>query len=158
MFWKAVDWLVDSLAAVLLVVMSLVLATEVICRYIFNRPLTWSVEVSLFCFVWLVWLGAIGCMREEKQIRIDFAEKHAPIALQRILVPTTTILSMVFLVVVVYFGVQVADSQRSAVYDILPFSRGVLYAAAPIGGTLMFLSLARVLARQVRRYYGARNA
>ena len=158
MIWKALDWLVDTLATLFLVAMSLVLALEVVCRYLFNRPLTWSVEVSLFCFVWLVWLGAIGYMREEKQIRIDFMEKYTPVAVQRIFVPTTTFLSMLFLVAVVYYGVQVADSQRSAVFDILPFSRGVLYAAAPIGGTLMFLSLARVLLRQIRRYYGVRNA
>jgi len=156
--WKALDRLVDTLATLFLVVMSLVLALEVVCRYLFNRPLTWSVEISLFCFVWLVWLGAIGCMREEKQIRIDFMEKYTPVAVQRIFVPLTTLLSMVFLVAVVYYGVLVTDSQRSAVFDILPVSRAFVYASAPLGGTLMFLSLARVLVRQVRRYYGVRSA
>ena len=33
-----------------------------------------------------------------------------------------------------------------------PFSRGVLYAAAPVGGSLMFLTLTRVLLRQIRRF------
>ena len=151
-FWKVVDWLVDSLAAVLLLVMSLVLAVEVVFRYALNRPLSWTLEVSLFCFVWLVWLGAIGYMREERQIRINFAETYSPRRIQRVLLPANTVLSMVFLVLVIYYGVQVTESQMSAVYDILPFSRGILYAAAPVGGSLMFLSLARVLIRQIRRY------
>jgi TRAP-type C4-dicarboxylate transport system permease small subunit len=150
--WKVMDWLVDSLAAVLLLVMSLVLAVEVVFRYALNRPLSWTLEVSLFCFVWLVWLGAIGYMREERQIRIDFAETYSPRPIQRVLVPANTVLSMVFLVFVIYYGVQVTESQMSAVYDIIPFSRGVLYAAAPLGGSLMFLTLARVLVRQIRRY------
>lgn len=156
-FWKVMDWLVDSLAAVFLVVMSLVLALQVVFRYVLNRPLSWPLEVSLFCFVWLVWLGAIGYMREERQIRIDFAETYSPKSIQRFLLPANTVLSMVFLVFVVYYGVQVAESQMSAVYDILPFSRGILYAAAPVGGSLMFLTLARVLVRQIQRYSPGRK-
>jgi TRAP-type C4-dicarboxylate transport system permease small subunit len=150
--WGVVDWLVDSAAAVLLLVMSSTLAMEVVFRYALNRPLSWTLEVSLFCFVWLVWLGAIGYMREERQIRIDFAETYSPTCVKRILLPFNTALSMVFLVVVVYYGVQVTESQTSAVYDILPFSRAILYAAAPVGGSLMFLTLARVLVRQIRRF------
>jgi TRAP-type C4-dicarboxylate transport system permease small subunit len=152
-FWKVVDWVVDSLSTVLLLAMSLILALEVVFRYVLNRPLVWTLEGSLFCFVWLMWIGAIGCIREERQIRIDFVEKYAPMYLRRILVPATTILSMVFLVLVIYYGVYVTESQMSAVFDILPFSRGVQYAAAPIGGTLMLLSLARVFVRQIHRYY-----
>jgi len=151
-FWKILDWVVDSLAAACLLVMSSVLALEVIFRYALNRPLSWTLEVSLFCFIWLVWLGAIASMREERQIRIDFAETYSPKRIKRILLPANTILSMLFLVFVIYYGVRVTESQMSAVYDILPFSRGILYAAAPVGGSLMFLTLARVLVRQIRRY------
>ncbi|HSB67869.1 MAG TPA: TRAP transporter small permease [Candidatus Methylomirabilis sp.] len=157
-FWRVVDWLVDSLAAVLLLVMSLVLAVEVFFRYVLNRPLSWTLEVSLFCFVWLVWLGAVGFMREERQIRIDFVETYAPRSIKRYLLPANTALSLVFLLYVIYYGVQVMESQMSAVYDILPFSRGILYAAAPVGGSLMFLTLTRVLLRQIRRYSRSREA
>ena len=151
-FWKAVDWVVDSLSALLLLAMSLVLAVEVVFRYLVNRPLVWTLEVSLFCFAWLMWIGATGSIREERQIRIDFMEKYAPLSLRRIVVPATTVLSMIFMVLVIYYGVYITESQMSAVFDILPFSRGVQYAAAPIGGTLMLFSLARVFVRQVRRY------
>ena len=97
-------------------------------------------------------------MREERQIRIDFAETYSPKQIKRILLPANTILSMVFLVFVIYYGVQVTESQMSAVYDILPFSRAILYAAAPVGGSLMFLTLARVLVRQIRRYSPGQKA
>jgi TRAP-type C4-dicarboxylate transport system permease small subunit len=150
--WKFLDWTVDSLAAWFLLITCAVLALQVFFRYVLNRPLAWPLEVSLFCFVWLVWLGGIGGMREERQIRIEFAEKYTSKAVQRILIPGATVLSLIFLGFVIYFGIQVADSQMSAEYDILPFSRGILYAAAPVGGSLMFLTLVRVLVRQVRRY------
>ncbi len=154
-FWNMLDWVVDTLATILLLAMSVVLALEIFFRYLLNRPLVWSLEVSLFCFVWLMWVGAIGSIREERQIRIDFVEKYAPLPLRRILVPATTILSMAFLVLVIYYGVYITESQTSAVFDILPFPRAVQYAAAPIGGTLMLLSLARVFVRQIHRYYPA---
>ena len=157
-FWKVVDQLVDSLATVLLLVMSLVLAVEVFFRYVVNRPLSWTMEVSLLCFIWLVWLGAIGYMREGRQIRIDFMETYAPRSIRRVLLPVNTALSLVFLAFVIYYGIYVAESQMSAVFDILPFPRGIQYAAAPVGGSLMFLTLARVLVRQIRGSSAGRKA
>jgi TRAP-type transport system small permease protein len=151
-FLKAMDRIIDALAAGFLLVTASVLALQIFFRYVLNYPLAWPLEVSLFCFVWLVWLGGVGGMREEKQIRIEFAEKYLSRKILRILMPATTVLSLVFLGFVIFYGVQVAESQRSAVYDILPFSRGILYAVAPLCGVLMVVSLVRVLARQVQRY------
>jgi TRAP-type C4-dicarboxylate transport system permease small subunit len=151
-FWRGLDRIIDALAAGFLLVTSLVLALQVFFRYVLNYPLSWPLEVSLFCFVWLVWMGGVGGMREERQIRIEFAEKYLPRPILRILMPANTILSLVFLGFVIFYGIQVAESQMSAVYDILPFSRGVLYAVAPVCGSLMVVSLVRVLARQIRRY------
>jgi len=151
-FWKGMDRIIDALGAGFLLVTSLVLALQVFFRYVLNYPLSWPLEVSLFCFVWLVWMGGVGGMREERQIRIEFAEKYLPRSILRILMPANTILSLIFLGFVIFYGIQVAESQMTAVYDILPFSRGVLYAVAPVGGSLMVISLVRVLARQIRRY------
>jgi TRAP-type C4-dicarboxylate transport system permease small subunit len=146
------DRVIDTMAAGFLLVTSLVLALQVFFRYVLNYPLSWPLEVSLFCFVWLVWMGGVGGMREERQIRIEFAEKYLPRSILRILMPANTILSLIFLGFVIFYGIQVAESQMTAVYDILPFSRGVLYAVAPVGGSLMVISLVRVLSRQIRRY------
>jgi TRAP-type C4-dicarboxylate transport system permease small subunit len=151
-FWRGMDRVIDTMAAGFLLVTSLVLALQVFFRYVLNYPLSWPLEVSLFCFVWLVWMGGVGGMREERQIRIEFAEKYLPRSILRILMPANTILSLIFLGFVIFYGIQVAESQMTAVYDILPFSRGVLYAVAPVGGSLMVISLVRVLSRQIRRY------
>ena len=151
-FWKILDRIVDALAASLLLVTAFVLALQIFFRYVLNYPLSWPLEISLFCFVWLVWMGGVGGMREEKQIRIEFAEKYLPRPILRVLMPANTIFCLMFLGFVIFYGVQVAESQRSAVFDILPFSRATLYAVAPVGGILMVGSLVRVLGRQIRRY------
>ena len=91
-------------------------------------------------------------MREKRQIQIEFAEKYLSRSILRILMPATTVLSLIFLKFVIFYGVQMTESQRSAVYDILPFSRGILYAVAPVCGVLMVISLVRVLTRQIQRY------
>jgi len=151
-FLKGMDRIIDALAAGFLLLTASVLALQIFFRYVLNYPLAWPLEVSLFCFVWLVWLGGVGGMREERQIRIEFAEKYLSRSILRILMPATTVLSLIFLGFVIFYGVQVAESQRSAVYDILPFSRGILYAVAPVCGVLMVISLVRVLTRQIQRY------
>jgi len=70
-------------------------------------------------------------MREEKQIRIEFAESTFPEEFEN---PDAgdTVLSLVFLGFVIFYGVQVAESQRSAVYDILPFPGDPLCGCAAV--------------------------
>lgn len=149
--WKALDALVDVLTTGAFLAMTLALTLQVVFRYVLNRPLVWAEEVSLLFFVWFVWLGGAGGMREERQIRVDLMETYAPPSVRRVLEPALTVLSLAFLGLVVYYGVKVTAFQMTAEYDVLPVSRAVQYAVAPIGGSLMALYLLRVLARQLRR-------
>ncbi len=151
MLWRALDTFVDAATAVTFVVMTLALSLQVLFRYVLNRPLVWVEELSLLFFVWFVFLGGSVGMREERQIRVDLVDTYAPAAVRRVLEPLLTLLSLAFLGLVVFYGVKVTRFQTTAEYDVLPFSRAVQYAVAPVVGGLMILSLLRVLVRQLRR-------
>jgi TRAP-type C4-dicarboxylate transport system permease small subunit len=154
MRWRALDTFVDVATAVTFVVMTLALGLQVVFRYVLNRPLVWSEELSLLFFVWFVFLGGSAGMRDERQIRVDVIDTYAPRAVRRVLEPVLTVLSLAFLAVVVFYGVKVTRFQTTAEYDVLPVSRAAQYAVAPVIGSLMILSLLRVLVRQLRRRGG----
>ena len=75
MIWQKINRLIDSLAALILLLMAGTVAIQIFFRYILNQPLWWPYEAALFLFVWLIWLGAATGMRDERQIRVDFFEQ-----------------------------------------------------------------------------------
>ena len=45
---------------------------QIVSRYVFNQPLTWTEEVSLFAFCWFTFLGAAACSWEDSHLAVDF--------------------------------------------------------------------------------------
>ena len=67
---RALAWLTELPAAVLVVVETIVLFAGVISRYVFDRPLTWSDELAAILFLWLAMLGAVIALRRQEHMRL----------------------------------------------------------------------------------------
>jgi TRAP-type C4-dicarboxylate transport system permease small subunit len=130
-------------------------AIQIFFRYILNQPLFWPYEAALFFFVWLIWIGGATGMRDERQIRVDFFEQFFPEKFQKAVTIFNSLISILFMILVVYYGIKVTAIQANAEYDALPFRRDVLFVVAPLVGSLMIVYLAVVLVRQVRRMFGS---
>lgn len=49
-------------------ILFLVFCFQVMMRYLFNNPQTWTLEVEQMCFLWLVLLGACFAQREKSHV------------------------------------------------------------------------------------------
>ena len=155
---KLFDRILDLSVVLALLGMILVLGTQVFFRYILNNPLVWPMPVSLFLFVWAVWLGGAAGIRDRSQIRVELAERYLPLKIKRVLMPAISLICSGFLLVVIYKSIEVVKLQASAIYDTLPFSRLYLFIVAPIVGTVMLIQYIRVMVRQVKEYYFQENS
>lgn len=45
---------------------------QIISRYIFNQPLTWTEEISLFAFCWFTFVGSAVSSWEDNHLEVDF--------------------------------------------------------------------------------------
>ncbi|MEK8025114.1 TRAP transporter small permease [Pseudaquabacterium rugosum] len=61
----------EAVLAALLLAMVLMVFGNVVLRYAFNGGITVSEELSRFCFVWLVFIGAVVAMREGAHLGMD---------------------------------------------------------------------------------------
>ncbi|SDF46328.1 TRAP transporter small permease [Sporolituus thermophilus] len=59
---------VNGIMAVLLALMGIFIFTNVVLRYFFNSGITWAEELSRFLFVWLVFMGAIGALKDNNHL------------------------------------------------------------------------------------------
>jgi len=127
--------------ASLLVVVLLGNETLGIVSDLFGRSIPWITELSVCLFAWVVFLGAGILSRRGGHISLDIIVERLPSSVQSWLRVIYAILAIIFVVVLVYFGGQLAlfvgRFQKSVYLEISMF---YFYSAVPVGGLLIGLN------------------
>lgn len=63
--------IVDYLMGIMFAFMVILVLFNVILRYFFNSGITWSEEMARYLFVWIIYIGAIGAMRDNMHLSVD---------------------------------------------------------------------------------------
>lgn len=91
----AVNRLLHGAIAVCLSCMALFVFANVILRYFFDSGLTWAEEASRYCFIWLIFLGAVVAARENVHLGVDTLVNKLSLKNRRILFIVNNILLVV---------------------------------------------------------------
>lgn len=78
---KAYKFLEKSLEVAMgcfLALMGILVFGNVLLRYLFNSGITWAEEFSRFLFVWLIFLGAIGALKENHHLGFTSLVQRMP--------------------------------------------------------------------------------
>src|SRR6266849_7684087 len=67
---RALAWITEVPAALLVALEIVVLFAGVVSRYAFRNPLTWSDELASILFLWLAMLGAVIALRRGEHMRL----------------------------------------------------------------------------------------
>ena len=78
-FLNRLGAVIDTLLAIALAVMVLLVFGNVVLRYGFNSGITTSEELSRWLFVWLTFLGAIVAMKEGAHLGTDALVSRLPV-------------------------------------------------------------------------------
>jgi len=65
------EWLLNATGILCVIAMMFVVLQEVISRYVFNAPSTWSNEIASYLLIAVVFLGLAENLRSDVHIRID---------------------------------------------------------------------------------------
>ncbi|MDR2177471.1 MAG: TRAP transporter small permease [Treponema sp.] len=76
---------VEILIAFFLAAMIILVFMNVVFRYLFSKGFAWSEEIARLCFIYLVYLGSIGAMRDNQHLIIDSILSRVPRIAQRII-------------------------------------------------------------------------
>ena len=131
--------------------MFLILLAQVIMRYVFSRPLTWSEEAARFIFVYVSFIGISYAYRQKGHIRMEVVVNLFPQALRRgleVLINLGTIALFCYMIPFSFrfIGIQ-AGVKATATH--IPMS--IVYTALPLG---MALSCVRLLISSLRIVWG----
>ena len=93
-----VRWLhrrADDFAVVLIATMFVSFLLQIAFRYVLNRPLGWTEEVTVLCWVWVVLWGASFVVRDADEVRFDIVYNAVPERVRRVF---TIVASVAFVV------------------------------------------------------------
>jgi len=128
-------------ACVLLGVASTLGMFQVLTRFIFNEPSTWSEILIRIDIVWMVMFGVVVAFREGAQVSVDLMFRKSG-RFQRPLHFLITLVSVIFLGVLVWYGTDIAwrtRFQEIGGLEFLPMSVG--YAALPVGAFFAIIAV-----------------
>ncbi|ALS23043.1 MULTISPECIES: TRAP transporter small permease [Paenibacillus] len=136
----------------LAIITALVFATA-IARTI-GHPISWAVDVATFLFAWCVFLSADMAMRNDKLVSIELVVSRLPVKAQFYLKIMNQILIILFLAVLIGFGLWLSYTTRLRTYQGIPgFSYTWVTLSVPVGCMLMLSTTIVKIKEQIARGY-----
>lgn len=141
-----------ALASALLAAIVLLIFGNVFMRYVLNASLSWGEELTLWLFVWFVWLGVSYAFHTGDHVRItilrDVLNERARLYADVVI----ALLVLGFLGVLTFECIKLimmpfVASQKSVVLG-LPIP--ILYASAPVGAAMSAIRVSQHLIRSLR--------
>lgn len=133
-----------AILAVMLFAMVVILAAQVVFRYIIGSPLVWSEEVARYLLVWCTFIGVSLAVREGRNISVDLLPVICGTRWLRVFTVLALLGSALFFALMVWYSVPV--TQRIAKIGQASPGLGIqmwlVYAAVPVG---MGMALLRAL-------------
>ena len=129
------------IACLLLGIASTLGMYQVLTRFIFGQPSTWSEIAIRLVIIWMVMFGVVVAFREGAQVSVDLMYRLSG-RYQRPLHCLITLISVLFLGVILWYGIDIAwrvRFQEIAGLEFLPMSIG--YAALPVGATFAIIAV-----------------
>lgn len=113
------------------------LLAQVIFRYVFGTPLTWSEELARYLFVWIALFGSAWCGRGHIHVRMTAVTSLLPAGFNRVLQIAISIFCAAICFILFPHAVRIFAMQSKLKAVTLGVSLGIEYIAAPVGLMMM---------------------
>lgn len=142
---RVTGWVIIAMTTVMMA--SLIL--QVFSRYVIGQGFTWTEELALFLFTWVVLLAATTAIRDDGHVRLQLVVDLLPAALRRLWMRALTLAVLAFCMVFASSGADYVTQTMGQVSAAVQYPIEALHLAAPVTGILgAFHAIARLLAPQ----------
>jgi TRAP-type C4-dicarboxylate transport system permease small subunit len=138
-FFDVLEKILKLTAVTLVMLMLLALAAQVFLRYVFGKSLSWSEELALLGFAWVVVISTAIGVRRMTHARMDLMINILPAVLHKWLEKLIALMLLVLGVFIAYAGWGYFQETRGSTSAAVGFPIEFLYAAAPTFGVLIAL-------------------
>ena len=124
---------------------------QVITRFVFDAPSTWSEVITRSAMIWSVFLGVAAAFRHGAMISVDAVQNALPRPLARALIVASGAASLLFFSILLWQGYLMTLRVLPQKLAALEVSIAWVYAALPVGSAFIIVA---VLAATIRALTG----
>jgi TRAP-type C4-dicarboxylate transport system permease small subunit len=130
------DRIVFAAIVLLMAAMVIDVTIQVIWRYVFQDPPTWTEEAARYLFAWEIFLGAGLAFGRKAHIVVDAVFMALRGTARRVFVIVGDLIVLAFLLVLLWQGIGMVALTGNTFSTALHLNIGVVYAALPIGAAI----------------------
>ena len=143
--YSALEWF--SIA--ILAGMVILIFAQVIFRYVFNNPLSWTEEVARLFFVFGTFAGAVIAVKQNTHISIDAIFERLPSGPQKLLSHINSLLILIFMVAVLITSFPILKATYYTPSAALRFPVTLFYIPITIScGFMIYVTLRKLIHRK----------
>ncbi|QGQ45131.1 TRAP transporter small permease [Metabacillus sediminilitoris] len=141
---EKVDLRLEGLFCVLLLaIMTVLMFTEVVARYVFGSSFIWIEELTRYLFIWLTFVSAAYVTATKSHITVDVALSIFPKKVRPIIQKIGLLIWLAFSIVITYVGFEYSFTMLEVGGNspTLGIAKGFIYLGIPLGYLCMTLRL-----------------
>ncbi len=145
---------IDSvLTTLMFVILLFLLGMQVFLRYVVNRSVSWSEEVSRWFFIWIIYFGCMLAAKEDKHIRVTVHLSKLPARVQKIIITLGDLVWIAFSVVIGVLGIRMVVEMFEFPYrsNTTGLNMAYIYTIIPIAFLTMAFWIGRTIVRRFTR-------
>jgi TRAP-type C4-dicarboxylate transport system permease small subunit len=140
----------ETVVAVLIVLLTGLVFLSAVMRTM-NQPINWAQDLALLLFAWIIMLGADVALRRADFIRISILVERFPNIAQKFLYYLWYLLILIFLGILVRYGIPLAFDSRLRLFQTLGISYSWATMSVPVGALLMMLTISLKMITNVKK-------
>lgn len=130
---------IAAVGALLVLAFTLIILTDVACRYWLKIPLAWVTELTVFLFQITCLVGASVALRRGLHFGLGTMLHDLTPALARRLKPIATLVVVAVALLMAYLAIRMTLQAWNAMYTTLPISQATVYAVMAASFLVMAL-------------------
>ncbi len=123
----------------LFVALVIIVFYQVVARYIFSDPPSWTEELARYCQVWIILLTSSICIRKGSHLSVDYFGHKLGLGAKRILDIVMSSLIALYILIVIIFGWKLMVVGQYQLSPALQVKMSFVYIIFPLSGILMLL-------------------
>lgn len=146
------NYTIEGLFCVLLlIIMTILMFTEVVARYVFGSSFIWVEELTRYLFIWLTFISAAYVTATQAHIKVDAAISLFPKKAQPTIKRIGLLIWLVFSIMITYVGFDYSLTMLDVGGNspALGLAKGIIYLGIPIGYLLMTIRLVMRLFKEI---------
>ena len=136
-----INWFVERLCVLLLVVLVLDVWLGVLVRYVVPLPLTFTEELARYLMIWMALLAVSSAIVHRQHIGVEFIFMRLPASARRWLAVSFDLIGFVFFAALFWYGLGFVDRGMGRVTMIYGMPLGYAVASVPAAALLACIQL-----------------